>query len=35
MVLEAFEATPGTLESCVSLLNKGEIVSISPGKLFK
>ncbi len=30
-LLEAFEVTPGTKDQCVSLLNKGHILSISPG----
>ena len=30
-LLEAFEVTPGSLESCVSLLNEGHILAISPG----
>lgn len=29
--LEAFEVTPGTKDLCVSLLNEGNILSISPG----
>lgn len=30
-LLEAFEITPGTVESCVSLLEQGHILAISPG----
>lgn len=30
-MLEAFEVTPGSLESCVSLLKEGHVLAISPG----
>jgi hypothetical protein len=29
--LEAFEVTPGTVESCTQLLNDGNLLAISPG----
>ena len=30
-LLEAFEVSPDSLETCVSLLNKGELLAFSPG----
>lgn len=30
-LLEAFEVTPGSLDSCVSLLKQGHVLTISPG----
>ena len=32
---EELHVTPGSFETCVSLLNKGEIIALSPGDLKK